>query len=88
MDKCYSLHIGAIESAEHSKTQSRQKEDGNRTMRNLQNGNPYRVRMAQEAQSSLYRSQNKSIVVTMVWLIGITALVLGVVVMASELGLF
>ena len=41
-----------------------------------------------EAQSSLYRQQNKSIVVTMVWLIGITALVLGVVVMASELGLF
>jgi len=41
-----------------------------------------------EAQASLYRQQNKSIVVTMVWLIGITALVLGVVVMASELGLF
>ena len=41
-----------------------------------------------EAQASLYRQQNKSIVVTMVWLIGITALVLGVVVMAGEMGLF
>jgi len=41
-----------------------------------------------EAQASLYRQQNKSIVVTMVWLIGINALVLGVVVMAGELGLF
>ena len=57
-------------------------------MRNLQNGNPYRVRMAQEAQSSLYRSQNKSIVVTMVWLIGLAAVALAVVVLASELGLF
>ena len=43
---------------------------------------------ARMAQDGLYRQQNKSIVVTMVRLIGITALVLGVVVMASELGLF
>ena len=41
-----------------------------------------------EAQSSLYRSQNKSIVVTMVWLIGLAAVALAVVVMASEMGLF
>ena len=44
--------------------------------------------MAQEAQSSLYRSQNKSIVVTMVWLIGLATVALAVVVMASEMGLF
>lgn len=41
-----------------------------------------------EAQSSLYRAQNKSIVVTMVWLIGFAALALGVVVLAGQLGLF
>jgi len=41
-----------------------------------------------EAQSSLYRSQNKSIVVTMVWLIGLAAVALAIVVLASEMGLF
>ena len=41
-----------------------------------------------EINSNLYRAQNKSVVVAMVWLIGITALVLGVVVMAGQLGLF
>ena len=41
-----------------------------------------------EAQASLYRQQNKSILVSMVWLIGLAAVALAVVVMASELGLF
>ena len=41
-----------------------------------------------EAQSSLYRQQNKSIVVSMVWLIGLAAVALAVVVMAGEMGLF
>ena len=57
-------------------------------MRNLQNGNPYRARMANEARNSLYRQQNKSIVVSMVWLIGLAAMALAVVVMAGEMGLF
>ena len=57
-------------------------------MRNLQNGNPYRARMANEARNSLYRQQNKSIVVSMVWLIGLAAVALAVVVMAGEMGLF
>ena len=57
-------------------------------MRSLQNGNPYGMRIAREAQSSLYRSQNKSVVVTMVWLIGLATVVLGVVVMAGQLGIF
>ena len=75
MEKCYCVVIGARVSAEHT----RQIED-DIMYKNQRRNN--------EAQSSLYRQQNKSIVVTMVWLIGITALVLGVVVMASELGLF
>ena len=41
-----------------------------------------------KAQNSLYRSQNKSIVVTMVWLIGLAAVALAIVVLASEMGLF
>ena len=75
MEKCYCVVIGARVSVEHT----RQIED-DIMYKNQRRNN--------EAQSSLYRQQNKSIVVTMVWLIGITALVLGVVVMASELGLF
>ena len=55
----------------------------------MRNYNSYSAnRNVNEARNSLYRQQNKSIVVTMVWLIGITALVLGVVVMAGEMGLF
>ena len=41
-----------------------------------------------EAQSSLYKAQNRSIVVSMVWLIGLAAVVLAVVVLAGEMGLF
>ena len=41
-----------------------------------------------EINSNLYRAQNKSIVVTMVWLIGLAAVALGVVVMAGQMGIF
>ena len=41
-----------------------------------------------EAQASLYRSQNKSIVVALVWLIGLAAVALAIVVLAGEMGLF
>ena len=45
----------------------------------------HNVRMAQDG---LYRQQNKSIVVSMVWLIGLATVALAIVVMASEMGLF
>lgn len=41
-----------------------------------------------ESSKNLYRAQNKSVLVAMVWLIGITALVLGGLVLAGQLGLF
>ena len=41
-----------------------------------------------ESSANLYRAQNKSVVVTMVWLIGLAALALGVVVLAGTMGLF
>ena len=75
MEKCYCVVIGARVSAEHT----RQRQDDimyKNQRRNI------------EAQSSLYRQQNKSIVVSMVWLIGLAAVALAVVVLASELGLF
>ena len=64
--------------------QSPQREET--TMRTY--GNYSTSHNVKEAQSSLYRSQNKSIVVTMVWLIGLATVALAVVVMASEMGLF
>ena len=56
----------------------------------MRNYNSYHANcnVNKEAQSSLYRSQNKSVVVTMVWLIGLATVVLGVVVMAGQLGIF
>ena len=55
----------------------------------MRNYNSHRSnRNVYEAQSSLYRSQNKSIVVTMVWLIGLATVALGVVVLAGQLGIF
>lgn len=55
----------------------------------MRNYNVYRNNgNVNEAKASLYRSQNKSVVVTMVWLIGLATVALGVVVLAGQLGLF
>lgn len=55
----------------------------------MRNYNSHRSnRNVYEARASLYRSQNKSVLVSMVWLIGLAALALGVVVLAGQLGIF